>query len=92
MNDNTENKQILIEYYRSQFIESFRSKELGDNTMIFIVREDTDLLLYSKAAKQTWESAGDYPDSFTGIVKTETGESFASFSYIGAIEAVQKAL
>ncbi|WP_316757489.1 hypothetical protein [Pedobacter aquatilis] len=92
MIDTTENKQLLFDYYRDQFIDSHRSKVEGDNTMIFLVREDTDLLLYAKAAKQTWESAGDYPDSFTGIVKTENENGFASFTYIGAIAAVQEAL
>ncbi|WP_316831714.1 hypothetical protein [Pedobacter aquatilis] len=88
---NLDSTQIPPNYYRSQFIDSFRSPVHGDNTMVFLVQDDTDLLLYAKAAKHTWESVGDYPDSFTGIVKTVNGNAFASFIYVGALAAAQQA-
>lgn len=86
MTDNTINTiQRDNDYYRSQFIESERSKLKGDHTMTFIVKEDTDLLQFAEAAKVVWESVGDYPSSFTGIVRTPKGNAFATFQYEGAL-------
>lgn len=31
--------EMLLNYYKSQFIDSFRSKVEGDNTMIFLGQE-----------------------------------------------------
>jgi len=82
--------QCGSDYYRSQFIGSQRSKKIGDHTMTFIVKDDTDLLAFADAAKTVWESVGDYPDSFTGVVRTAKGNAFATFQYVGAISlAVQ---
>jgi hypothetical protein len=86
MMDNTTNTiQGESDYYRSQFIASERSKLTGDHTMTFIVKDDTDLLQFAAAAKVIWESVGDYPSSFTGIVRTSTGNAFATFQYEGAL-------
>jgi len=74
------------DYYRNQFIDASRSKVDGDNTMTFIVKDNTDLLAFADAAKMVWESVGDYPASFTGIVRTGTGNAFATFAYQGALE------
>ncbi|KIA96552.1 hypothetical protein OC25_02060 [Pedobacter kyungheensis] len=81
----TDELQCENDYYRSQFIGSQRSKEMGDNSMTFIVKEDTDLLQFADAAKAVWESVGDYPTSFTGVVRTEKGNAFATFQYVGAL-------
>ncbi|WP_316829267.1 hypothetical protein [Pedobacter aquatilis] len=89
---NIDPNKIPADYYRTQFIDSFRSSIYGDNSMIFLVHDNTDLLLYAKAAKDTWESVGDYPNSFTGIVKTVSGNAFASFVYLGALAAAQQAI
>lgn len=86
MNSTLNTFQQQEEYYRNQFIDSSRSKLDGDNTMTFIVKEDTELLTFADAAKAIWESVGDYPTSFTGIVRTPTGNAFATFNYTGALE------
>ncbi|MGM9478112.1 hypothetical protein ACS5PU_16925 [Pedobacter sp. GSP4] len=53
--------------------------------MTFIVKEDTDLLQFADAAKVVWESVGDYPTSFTGVVRKEQGNAFTTFQYVGAL-------
>lgn len=79
----------LNEYYRNQFLQSSRSDKAGDNTMTFIVKQDTDLMLFARAAKMVWESVGDYPLSFRGLIKKQTGNTFATFLYLGALETAQ---
>jgi len=76
---------IPNDYYRTQFINSFRGGVEGDNTMTIIVKDDTDLVVYANAAKLVWESVGDYPSSFRGIVRTKHGNAFATFEYVGAL-------
>lgn len=85
MMDTTNTIQCESDYYRSQFIASERSKLTGDHTMTFIVKDDTDLLQFAAAAKVVWESVGDYPSSFTGVVRTPNGNAFATFQYDGAL-------
>ena len=80
-----EGLSIPNDYYRTQFIDSFRGGIEGDHTMTFIVKDDTDLVVYANAAKLVWESVGDYPASFRGIVRTKNGNAFATFEYIGAL-------
>lgn len=84
-NQNINSIQDQSDYYRSNFIGSQRSNLIGDHTMTFIVKDDTDLLLFANAAKLVWESVGDYPSDFTGIVRTSTGNAFATFKYEGAL-------
>lgn len=79
--------KALNEYYRTQYLDSSRSEKEGDYTMSFTVKEGTDLLEFAKAAKAVWESVGDYPHSFTGFVRLEKGNAFATFNYLGALEA-----
>ncbi|WP_231426133.1 hypothetical protein [Pedobacter sp. Leaf250] len=85
MNISDEGLSIPNDYYRTQFVDSFRGGVDGDNTMTFIVKDDTELVAYANAAKLVWESVGDYPSSFKGIVRTKTGNSFATFEYVGAL-------
>ena len=86
--DNTISKiEAENNYYRAQFVDSSRSHLDGDHSMTFIVKEGTDLLEFARSAKAVWESFGDYPSSFTGYVRTEKGNAFATFQYEGAITA-----
>lgn len=84
--------QNQSDYYRSQFIESQRSNLTGDHSMTFIVKDNTDLLAFAHAAKAVWESVGDYPSNFTGIVRTSTGNAFATFQYKGALSFATQAV
>lgn len=85
--ENTREAKELNEYYRAQYLDSSRSDKEGDYTLNFTVKEGTDLLEFAKAAKAVWEEAGDYPHSFIGFVRMEHGNAFATFNYLGALEA-----
>lgn len=87
MNYSKEIEAIPQNYYQTQFIDSYRGGVEGDNTMTFLVKDDTDLVTYALAAKQAWESVGDYPSSFKGIIRKVNGNCFATFDYLGALEA-----
>ncbi|RZK14854.1 MAG: hypothetical protein EOO86_17850 [Pedobacter sp.] len=89
MNYNKELATIPSNYYQTQFIDSYRGGIDGENTMTFLVKDDTDLVTYSIAAKEAWESIGDYPTSFKGIIRKVNGNCFATFDYLGALEAAE---
>jgi len=66
-------------YYKENEI----SSEFSDDrqTLNINVKNDVDIDRAAKGAEISWYDTGEYPMSFTGVLKTEDGSKTASFEY-----------
>lgn len=69
----------LMAYYDNNVI----SSEFSDDrqTLNVKVKNDTDIDKAAKGGEISWHDQGEYPMSFTGVLKTEDGSKTATFEY-----------
>ncbi|GGG97217.1 hypothetical protein [Pedobacter zeae] len=69
----------LMAYYRDYEISSEFSED--KQTLNIKVKNDVDIEKAAKGAEVSWYDQGEYPMSFTGVLKTEDGSKTATFEY-----------
>jgi len=79
----TEQAEELIEYYKENVISADFENEDEVQFLQIVVKDDADIEKCAEGCQYTWESTGEYPNDFKGLLRSQDGSKTATFDYVG---------